>query len=83
MHKPFSSTLLSLASEALRILGNLVECLFEKHKFVRRSMVAWALTLITIAVLHPEKYTDAKFLSVVGLLTAVIGFYQWSRQNEK
>lgn len=65
------------------MLGKAIERLFEDHKLVRRIMVAWAMTLITIAVLDPEKYTDAKFLALTGLLTAVIGHYQWSRGRDK
>lgn len=64
-------------------IGQAIERLFEVHKLVRRVMVAWAMALITIAALEPERYTDAKFLAVIGLLTAVIGHYQWSRSRDK
>lgn len=49
---------------------------------MRRALIAWAMILITIAALHPDWYTDAKFLGIIGLLTTVIGFYQWTRGKE-
>lgn len=54
----------------------------KEHKAVRRALIAWAMILITIAALHPDWYTDAKFLGIIGLLTTVIGFYQWTRSKE-
>ena len=59
-------------------IGNAI----NEHKAVRRILITWAVVLITIAALHPEWYSDAKFLGIVGLLTTVIGFYQWTRGKE-
>lgn len=74
----------------LKQLGELVECLFEKHKFVRRSLVYWAATIITLATyavfVEPDKITAASataLATVTGILTAVIGFYQWDRKQDK
>lgn len=74
----------------LQELGKLVECLFEKHKFVRRSLVYWAATIITLATYavfkHPELITAASataLATVTGVLTVVIGFYQWDRTRDK
>ena len=59
-------------------IGNAI----NEHKAVRRILITWAVILITIAALHPEWYSDAKFLGIVGLLTTVIAFYQWTRSKE-
>lgn len=66
--------------------------LFEKHKFVRRATLAWACWLITVVVLRvtePEIITTVGaagatvFSAVVGILSAVIGFYQHHRHKEE
>jgi len=74
----------------LKELGELVECLFERHKFVRRSLVYWAATIITLATYAifktPEAITTASaaaLATVTGVLTVVIGFYQWDRNKDK
>lgn len=74
---------------SLKELGELVECLFERHKFVRRSLVCWAATIITLATYavlsEPDKITAASataLATVTGILTAVIGFYQWDRKQD-
>lgn len=74
----------------LKELGRLVECLFEKHKFVRRSLVYWAATIITLATYAvfkaPNEITAAAataLATVTGILTVVIGFYQWDRKQDK
>lgn len=70
-------------------LGKLIECLFEKHKFVRRSLVYWAATIITLATYAifkaPETITAASasaLATVTGILAVVIGFYQWDRTKD-
>lgn len=69
--------------------GRAIERLFEKHKLVRRLLVFWAVGLITWVVL--KTFSDLTLLTaavatalatITALLTAVLGFYQWSRQNE-
>jgi len=73
----------------LKQWGELIECLFEKHKFVRRSLVYWAATIITLATYAvfstPTEITAASataLATVTGVLTAVIGFYQWDRKQD-
>lgn len=73
----------------LTAIGELVECLFEKHKLVRRSLVYWAATIITLATYaifkEPTSITAASataLATVTGVLTAVIGFYQWDRNKD-
>lgn len=70
-------------------LGALIECLFERHKAVRRLTVFWACALITWVTLRifadPAVITAAvatAYATVTGLLTVAIGLYQWSRQQE-
>lgn len=74
----------------LRRLGEIVECLFEDHKFMRRSLVYWCMTLITLATYavfkEPEKITAASataISTITGLLTVVIGFYLKSRELDE
>ena len=66
-----------------------LDALFERHKFVRRAMVLWAVWLITEMVLNPPEYILSVsgpgrdvILGVVGLLTIALGFYKWSRRQE-
>jgi putative flippase GtrA len=70
-------------------LGKLIECLFEKHKFVRRFLVGWSATIITLATYaifkEPTTITAASataLATVTGILTVVIGFYQWDRTKD-
>lgn len=72
------------------MIGRVIECLFERHKFVRRLMVFWAAWLITWVTLRlfadPAAITAAAataYATVTGLLTIAIGHYQWSRSREK
>lgn len=67
----------------------LIERLFNEHKFARRFALFWAIWLITLVVLRvTEKVTEINghvatiVLGVIGILATVIGFYQWSRQND-
>jgi hypothetical protein len=70
---------------------NFIEKLFEKHKLVRRGLLVWVCWLITILCLRvsdpamlPLLTTQVvAFISlVIGMLTAILGFYQWSRSAE-
>jgi len=69
-----------------------VKALFEDHKLVRRLTLGWAVWLISVVVLRvtePEilpivnGHILAIVTAVIGILTTVIGFYQWSRHKEK
>ena len=63
--------------------------LFEKHKLVRRTVVAWAMGMITFATI--QVYSDLTIVTpavvslytvTVGLLGTAIGFYQFLRNKE-
>lgn len=68
-----------------------VDNLVNKQRFFRRLVLVWAMVLITHFVIF---LMDHKFLieigaagatvvtSVIGILTTVIGFYQWHRSKE-
>jgi len=62
--------------------------LFNKHKFVRRAVVVWAILAIswTMYVIIPSLETDGSKTTVlgivIGLLASAIGFYKWSRTKE-
>lgn len=69
-------------------LSNLV----ENRKLVRRLLVLWAVSLITFVTLEVvtvlgrmSEITGAVtsfYLGVTALLTAVVAFYQWSREKD-
>lgn len=68
-----------------------LDALFERHKFVRRAALAWACWLITVVVLRvtdPAVFVQVNaagatiVTAVVGILTAVIGLYQWCRSKD-
>jgi len=67
-----------------------IDDLFNKHQFVRRMLVLWAVWLITLVILRVTK--DLALIttpvavvvgSVTGLLTLVVTHYQWSRNKDK
>jgi len=76
-----------MRSWALSVL-NFLGLLFEKYKLVRRLIIAWACWIITTTIWR--FFDDASTSSaaatvtvaVIGLLGIVIGFYQWSRDND-
>lgn len=65
--------------------------LFNRNRFFRRALLAWACWLITVVVL---RVTEVEALdkingavatvvtAIIGILTTVIAFYQWSRRHE-
>jgi uncharacterized membrane protein len=71
---------------------DLLDHLIEERKLVRRLLVVWAACLITfvtleiIAVLSKMSEITGPvtsfYLGVTALLTAVIAFYQWSREKD-
>ena len=69
-----------------------VKKLFEEHKLARRSLLIWAMWLISVVVLRVTDFEALPHVTgavvtvvtaVIGLLTTVIAFYQWSRHQEK
>jgi len=71
-------------------LLNWIDRLFNKHKFMRRLLMFWAIALITWTV--GREFRDlseitAASVSALGVVTAilgtVIGLYQWSRDRDK
>ena len=65
--------------------------LFEEHKAVRRLTLLWAIWLITVVVLRvtqPEVLANVTgpvatvVTAVIGILTTVIAFYQWTRHKD-
>ena len=62
---------------------------FPDNKFFRRLALVWAMGLITWTVVRVfarapniSAGTATALATVVGILTVVVGFYQWSRQQE-
>lgn len=69
-----------------------IDRLFNKHKFVRRSMVLWAVWMNTLLILFyvEQKASGTNFdghdVAVItlfsGLLMTAITFYKWSRDRD-
>ena len=70
---------------ALTFIGRL----FEEYKLARRALLIWALVMITISInrfwAQIASFPDPGkvVIVIIGLLSIVIGFYQWSRGNDK
>lgn len=67
-----------------------VESLFEEHKLVRRSLVVWALWMITTIIFKFESLmvelntaTVSGVATIIGILATVTGFYIKSRELDK
>ena len=68
----------------------IVDCLCNHHRLFRRGALIWACWLITWAVQRTfgaappdvSAGTAAALASVCGLLTVVVGLYQWSRGRD-
>lgn len=63
--------------------------LLENHKLVRRLLVLWACLLITVVTFvvfrdlaQVTAPVAAAYSTVVGILSCVLGFYQWTRHRE-
>lgn len=72
----------------LKAIGAGLDALFNRHRLVRRLTLLWAVLLITWAVWYVftkqpdiKEGTAAALATVVGILTVVIGFYQWDRRQ--
>jgi hypothetical protein len=64
--------------------------LFNQYKLVRRTLVLWALCLITYAILRTFSDISAittpvvtALATVCAILTPVLALYQWSRMRDK
>jgi quinol-cytochrome oxidoreductase complex cytochrome b subunit len=77
----------------LRAPLDALDHMIEERRLVRRALVVWAAALITIVtmeilgVLGKMNEITASvtsfYLGVTALLTAVVGFYQWSRERDE
>ena len=70
---------------------NALERLANKQRLFRRLVLFWACWLITVVALRATDPDVLKTVTtaggvivtgVVGILTTVIGFYQWHRQQD-
>jgi hypothetical protein len=92
MKRLFRGALVLFAEWTIKAL-NFLDHLIENRKAIRRTLVVWAAGLITIVtydILTVVKKMDevttpvvSFYLGVTALLTAVIGFYQWSRERDQ
>lgn len=72
-------------------LGPRIERLFNRHRLVRRLALLWACWLITVTVMRVTAIEALPLVTapvasvvaaVIGLLSVVIGLYQWSRHKD-
>jgi len=70
-------------------IGELIECLFERHKMVRRLIVVWicyeihwTLNLVVPKIETVDGSAVALVSAIIGLLATGIGFYKWTRHSE-
>lgn len=66
---------------------SMIDALFNKHKFVRRTIVFIALGLITWTVLNAiprleQGHLLSALIAVIGILGSAIAFYQWLRTRD-
>lgn len=72
-------------TDALEFIG----LLFEQHKLARRVLLFWAMYYIGMSInrfwenLSVFTGRESIVLAIIGLLTIVLGFYQWSRERDK
>lgn len=69
-----------------------IAVLFEEHKLARRSLLFWAMVILTIVILRvtrPEVLTELGgaaaatiVTAIVGILTTVLAFYVKGRERE-
>ena len=73
------------------MISKFIKVLFEEHKAARRITLFWALWLISVVTLRvtdPEVIPTVTAASatvitaIIGILTTVIGFYQWHRSKD-
>lgn len=61
----------------------LIERLFNKHKFMRRFTMFWAMAVITYIVVERPEMATGSFVAVVGVFATAIGLYQWDKMLDK
>jgi len=68
---------------------NIIKVLFEDHKLARRGTLIWALTVLTIVILRfldavtqIDTVTASVFVSILGILSTVLVFYNKHRNEE-
>lgn len=63
--------------------------LFEEYKAARRLLLIWAVVMITYTInlfwANISKFPQPStvVVAILGLLTVVLGFYQWSRGRDE
>lgn len=73
----------------MKRLGQCIKALFEEYKFARRFALFWAIGLITFTVIEFFEMNQVEtphatvIVAIIGILSAVIGFYQWHRSNDE
>jgi len=63
-----------------------VNRLFNQYKFMRRFMLFWIVVLLTFVTYRvfwqTEGELSSEYMALTGLLTIVVGLYQWLRERE-
>lgn len=61
------------------MLGQWVERLFSKHKFMRRSVMYWSMGIITYIVVERPDMATGSFVAIASIFATSIGLYQWDK----
>jgi hypothetical protein len=64
------------------MIGAWVERLFNKHKLMRRATMFWCMGLITYITVNNPDMDTGNFTAVIGLMTIVVGLYQWDKARD-
>ena len=72
--------------ENMKNFSEWIDRLFNQYRFVRRFMLFWIvglLSLVTYQIFWNTKgELSTEYIALTGLLTVVIGLYQWIRSKE-
>jgi len=67
-------------------MGDWINNLFQKCKFVRRSTLYWMIALLTAVTYqvfwHTKGELSTEYVALTSLLAVIIGFYQWLREKD-
>lgn len=67
-------------------MGDWINRLFNKYRFVRRSILYWIIFLVSIVTYqvfwHTKGELAKEYIALTALLGVCVGLYQWLREKE-
>lgn len=68
----------------LKRIGDIIECLFEQHKFVRRGVLFTILGLIAyVTIWGISTWTDNMYATLCALFAEASLLYQWDKKLQR